>query len=325
MSILGINMDPAANPEYVTSELDAARSELTAREYASEFEGEMVADAHSKFPFITSECLTETRKEDISESLFIAGVDQGERNFGGCMLAWDGDKVRVIGEYFDNSDNTIKSNLIKLNRDWPAQIHKMGGQTHNWKMTIFDADPPIWGQLTELEEESRDWRSEFTYRPKNVKDTLNWRAETCMFVNQLARDGKLIFDPTECDLLHEQLSDALNSPEPEGQESRPGNRKGWVINDPYRGDHVPDAFLMAMWVVLSGQIELPDKYVPPGNAYEEAQRSFEYRIAASEQAELRGYKTPPGHEPDGLFEDIFGRQRRGQPLVTWRRGYYPDD
>lgn len=325
-SIIGLNMSPEANPEYVTSELEAARSELTVREYASEFEGSMVADADSKFPFITPTCLQAIRREDISDSIFVSGVDQGERNFASCMLAWDGNVIRVIGEYFDNSDNTVKNNLITLNKHWPAFIGVNGGQPTNWKMTIFDADPPIWGQLTELEEENRAWKTEYTYRPKNVKEYMNWREETCMFANQLAREGKLIFDAKECDLLHEQLQDALIAPMPDNQEARPTGRKGWVIKDPHRGDHVPDAFLLAMWVILSGQVEMPDNYAPVGNAYEEAQRSFEYNIAASEERELAGYREPPGQSgPDGLFEKVFGRPRKRRTVITGVRGYYPDD
>jgi len=326
-SMLDFKIRPEDNPEYVQSELESAKSELTEREYAAEFAGEMVAEADAKFPFITPACLQEIRKDDIAESTFIVGVDQGERNFASCLVSWDGDIVRVISEYLDQTDNTVKNNLVTLNKLWPAVIGTCGGQPDKWVMTIFDADPPIWGQLTELEQEARPWKTEFTYRPKNVKELLNWREETCMFINQLARDGKLIFDGTQADLLHEQLMEALIRPVPEGQESASTYKKGWIIRDAMRGEHVPDAFLLAMWVILSGQVSIPENYQPPGNTYEEAQRAFEYNVAASEARELRGFKKPPEHDgPDGLFEDIFNRKRGGRgPIGAYVRGWYPND
>jgi len=51
-SMLVYSLSPKDNPEYVKSELEAARLELTDSEYASEFEGLMVAAEGAKFPHV---------------------------------------------------------------------------------------------------------------------------------------------------------------------------------------------------------------------------------------------------------------------------------
>ncbi len=327
-SIVQYHMDPKANPEYVQSEIEAARAELTAAEFAAEFEGLAVVDKAAKFPFITDEHLMPLKREWLTDALFVQGVDQGERNFAGCTIGWDGKNAYVVGEYFDNTDLTVKANMIAVNSVVPSVVKTAGGQRANWQLTIFDADPPVFGQLQELENENRPWTTEILYRPKNLKEFMNWREETCMWVNQLAKEGRLFFDYEQTDLLHEQLKDALSRPTPEGAESKARPTKGWIINDPWRGDHVPDAFLMAMWTLYTGMLVPPEKpYEIKHDVWEEARRSQEYRRRVDEDFEMTGFgRMGVPTNRDAIFEETFGRpRRRGMDVLTGSRGYYSDE
>lgn len=299
-SIYKLSISPEDNPEYVKSEIEAARMELTNVEFAAEFEGKMVADTNSKFPHITPECLLPIGRDPIMNASFVLGIDQGERNFASCLIAWDGHRIFVVDEYFDNTESTIKANLIKLNKSLYARINMLGGSPDNWNLTIFDADPPIDNILIELEEESRPWKTEYTMRPKNVKQFMNWREETCIWINELAKENRIIFHAENCDLLHEQLMSALIRPSNEGIDTYGGgNKKGWIINDPWRGDHNADAFLMAVWTIYSNTLNLVDSVKPENeDMYEKARMVLERKRIEDEKRELSGFLGGPALSDD---------------------------
>jgi len=322
-SIRQYHIPPEDNPEYVQSEIEAARSELTATEFAAEFEGKMVSDANAKFPCFNDSHLTHISQEQIKNSSFVLGIDQGERNFGSCLLGWDGQKVYVLDEYFDKTDTTIKANMIKMNKLQKPLIGQLGGDSERWDLTIFDADPPITNILYELEEEARPWNSETTERPKNVKDYMNWREETCLWANELAKEGNLLFCGERADLLYEQLRDALIRPIPEGAEKR-GSKKGWIINDPWRQDHVPDAWLLAMWTIYAGFLSMPKPTYEKGDQWEEARNAADWNRLRHERDELKGFSGYSKEDEDEMYEHIHGRPRP-QPRNFGVRGWYGDE
>jgi hypothetical protein len=323
-SIFRYKMLPKDNPSYVKSEQEAARGELTVSEYAAEFEGAMVEDVNAKFPWIKDNSLMPIKHEWVSNCAFVLGIDQGERNFGACLLGWDGKRVFVLDEYYDNTDATIKANLIRMNGVIGPTIRVLGGEADHWGLTIFDADPPITGQLYEMEDENREWKSEYTFRPKNIKEFMNWREETCLWANEIAKEGNLIFNLEKCDQVHEQLKDALIAPTPSGQESRSGSKKGWVINDPWRGEHVPDAWLLAMWTLYNHMLILPSQPALAGGPFDEAKKAFEFKRLQSEKNDLAGFNDER-NDPDALFEDVFGRPRRDKVFSPGVRGHYRDE
>jgi len=325
-SIYQYSMAPEENPEYVTSEIETARSELTDREFAAEFEGRMVGDADAKFPFIRHRNLLKINKEWIRDARFVVGVDQGERNFAACLLGYDGKRVFVLDEYFDDTDTTIKANMIKINQSMGAIIRTLGGKSENWDFTIFDADPPIFGQLQEMEDENREWATEYTFRPKNVKEFSNWREETCLWANEMGKENDLIFNIDRADLLFEQLQEAMIRPVPDGSEKHSATKKGWIINDQWRGDHVPDAWLMAMWTVYNGNLIIPSQTLKPGDAFEESRRALQYQRLVREKDELSGFGHQDQHSTDDeMFEKVFGRPRGKPRMFTGVRGHYQDE
>ena len=324
-SIFQYVMTPKDNPEYVISELAAAKGELTEAEYASEFEGRMVGDAGLKFPYITDSLLVQIPRDAYRESMFVLGVDQGEKNFAACLLAWDGEVIRVCWEYFDNSENTIKANLLHINQTLPPIIYTLGGQPENWKLTIFDADPKIDHQLYEMEREHRAWKTDFTLRPKNTVDTANWRQETCLWINEMAKEGRLLFAIDRCDFLHEQLKEALILDEPDDTDAINNRRKRWKIHDPIRKDHVADAFLEACWTIYSNAVLIPQKAPAAYGVVDEQRRAYEFQRLLSERRDL-GQKV----DEEQLFRDLFGRNRFGDSQATQERlsisgrGYWDD-
>jgi hypothetical protein len=321
-SLIEYRMDPTHNPEYVKAELEAARSELTEEEYAAEFEGLMMHGAGAKFPFIKQEHCRPIHREELTGASFVLGIDQGERNFGASLLAWDGQQVYTVYEYFDNSNSTIKANLIKLNMEIPAIIGIAGGNPNNWKLTIFDSDPIPHNTLEELKDECRGWRSDYTTKPKNKPEFLDWKEETCEWVNTRAQQNRMWFDSERADIIHDQLVEALRVPE-----GTPG-KKVWIINDALRGEHVVDAWLMAMFAVFSGQVEVEEPWnedrLP---AYEEARRMQDYQREVREKRELTGYKNYRGRltEEEQMFKDYFGRRRGHGRLLGGMSGWYKDE
>lgn len=321
-SILQYHLKAQDNPQYVKSELEAAKKELTEAEYASEFEGRMAGDTDRKFPQIKDDHLVRIPRDALQSCQFVLGVDQGERNFGGCLLAWDGEIIRVVWEYFDNSEKTIKSNLITLNDQVPPIITALGGQQANWQLTIFDADPKIDYQLLELQNESRGWKTEITLRPKNQTDTINWREETCAWLNEMAKDGRLLFATERCDFLHEQLREALIPKTTTETDAIDLKRKRWIIHDPIRKDHVADAFLMACYTLYANMVVMPTISPAAHSPFEEARRAREFRRMADEQRELNG-----SVDENRLFRNIFGRERFNDTTLSstmGARGWYDD-
>ena len=325
-SIFQYHLRPADNPQYVLSELEAARGELTEAEYASEFEGRMVGETSLKFPYIRDHLLVRISRDDVRESAFVLGVDQGEKNFGGCLIAWNGEIMRVVFEYFDNTERTIKANLIELNRTIPPIIHAIGGQADHWQLTIFDADPKIDHQLLEMESEARAWRTPFTLRPKNQIDTSHWSEETCQWLNEMAKEERILFAIDRCDFLHEQLKEALIAPVDDSLDSPTSTRKRWIIYDPVRKDHVADAFLMACWTIYSNAVIVPSKAaLISKEPWVEQRLAWQFQRELQEKREMRGDVNE-----DELFRRVFGRNRFGpeeteaEVLGVSGRGYYSD-
>lgn len=305
-SLLVYNLLPQDNPEYVKEEMEAAREELTDEEYAAEFQGLMAAAEGARFPHLREESMRDIRREEYERCSFAVGVDQGERNFAAVMIGWDGKQVFVTREWFDKSDTTIKANMIQLNETVPGIVKNICGEATRWQNTIFDADPPVWNILTEMEKENRQWKTEVSYRPKNKPEFLNWREETMIWINELAKQGNIWFDP-KADFLLDQLRDALRVPEKDVT-GGPG-KKGWIVKDAYRGDHVCDAFLLAMWLIFSNSVEVKTMSNEPSKLpWEEARRAAEYKRREQEAEELSGFDGIQRNS-DNIFKSIFGRDR----------------
>ncbi len=304
-SMLIYSLSPKDNPEYVKSELEAARLELTDSEYAAEFEGLMVAAEGAKFPHVNDTTIRAVRKEEYNKCTFVLGIDQGARNFGACLVAFDGEKIYMGREYFDGSDNTIKRNMLNLRQAVPMLVEQMGGERHNWKLTIFDQDPPVFNTLLEMEKEGKKWNTDQTFRHRNKKANFdNWREETYIFIDQMAKDGKLIFD-LDCEELHWQVMECINKP---STEYRGINEKGWHVKDQWRGDHVLDAWVLAVWTIVSQQLQAPKGDYIIKQGWEEARAAFDYKRAVDEERELGGRKSNAQ-----IFEDNFGRPRNSEP------------
>lgn len=319
-SLLVYNLLPQDNPEYVKEEMEAAREELTDEEYAAEFQGLMAAAEGARFPHIREETLRDIRREEYERCSFAIGIDQGERNFAAVLVGWDGKQVFVSREWFDKSDTTIKANMIQINETVPGIVKLMSGEASNWQHTIFDADPPVWNIVAEMEKENRQWKTEVSYRPKNKPEFLNWREETMIWINELAKQGSLWFDP-QADFLMDQLRDALRVPENDFT-GGPG-KKGWIIKDAYRGDHVCDAFLLAMWLIFSNTLQLKENYAEPDrNPWEEAKKADIFRRREQEAEELSGFSGVKYKSSDNMFREVFGRSRFSQDGIDY---YYSDE
>jgi hypothetical protein len=314
ISLLKYSMLPEDNPEYVLSELAAARQELTEAEYASEFQGLMSSAEGAMFPQLAERHLTTIPKGLYENCYWVLGVDQGPKNFAGCLLGFDGQTVVVVNEYFDNDPMTMKSKMEILRNLVPTWILKAGGNPANWILTIFDVDPPLLNELGEFEAQGRPWPTNLTFRIKDKKgrwNQENWRKETYEYVNSLAQPAKanLYFDNMNCDFLHDQLLRAQARKGDEGLK-----QKGWIIQDPIRADHVVDAFIMALFTILSGQLIIPDRDFRVDDPFADAKKAFEYRLREDENKELSGMNGGKSRvQPDVTFQNVFGRKRSNEP------------
>jgi hypothetical protein len=314
ISLLKYHLSPEMNPEYVASEIAAARQELTDAEFASEFEGLQASTDGALFPGVGPRHLKEIPRDFYERCAWVVGIDQGPKNFAACLLGWDGETVVVANEYFDNDPRVVLTKMEIVKDMVPGWIRAAGGDPHRWVLTIFDADPPVLNELDLLEEQGQKWPTDVTFRIKDKKgrwNQENWRRETYEYVNQLgqARKPNLYFDDIHCDFLHDQIVRA---------QMREGDgdmkKKGWVIHDPVRSDHVADAFVMAMFTILSGQMVLPDRTFTVEDPYIEAKRAFQYTLAKDEARELIGI-TGKKTTDDEVFEKVFGRKRKsGSPM-----------
>jgi hypothetical protein len=308
VSLLKYSMKPHDNPEYVASELEAAKQELTEAEYASEFEGLMATAEGAMFPQLAERHLQEIPREVYENCVWVLGIDQGPKNFAACLVGFDGRRVIAANEYFNDGPYTMKSKMQELRDMVPGWIRQAGGTPDRWRLTIFDVDPPLLNELDEFEDAGEEWPTDVTFRIKDKKgrwNQENWRRETYEFLNNLAqpRETNILFDTINCDFLHDQMVRA---------QARPGDdemrQKGWIIKDPIRGDHVPDAFIMALFTILSGQMVLPDAGFKQDDPYADSRKAFEFRLRVDENKELSGF-TGNKTTPDEQFEKTFGRKR----------------
>lgn len=338
VSMLEYRLDPRDNPAFVKSELGAARQELTDVEYGSEFEGMMTTVEGAKFGSVKEEHLQAIPRSYFEGAEYVLGIDQGSSNFGACLLAYDGRLIVPCWEYFNGRDtDSMQKNLIKLRQRVPLWIKKLGGDPNNWKLTIFDLDPPLHGDLQDLEDKGMKWPTEITFRHRNkIQYQQNWRRENQEFVNNMAMRGKLLWhlsdeynmDPDEspgAGLLHDQARNTLDvTPNPE-KESKSDSNKGWQISDPWRGDHVVDAWYLAMWTILSDQFEVAPatERLDENDPWAEQKAGFEYSRAVRERQELRGYQdrreVPTDRE---LFNKYF---KRGAPFGGIAPMHYGDE
>lgn len=333
-SMLIYNLNPTDNPEYVKSELEAARLELTDVEYASEFEGKIVTLEGAKYPCVTPEHIKYLPRQFFRECKFVLGIDQGPKNFGACLTAWNGDIAAPCYEFFDSSEKTMKANLKFLLSRVPVWISMTGGDPNNWVLTITDRHPPIQTTFLEMAQEGLEWKTEIAERHQNnLKIGDNWRRECQEFINEMSKQNKLLFHLSEiktpftdmespgATLLHDQVIQVLDRPEADTRESGEGEskNKGWIVNDPWRGDHVIDAWLFTMWTIMSDQVSTT---APQESVVEtpliEHQRALHYMIAAGEAKEL-GMKQSSNE----IFESIFHRKRARSTFG--RPGYFSDE
>lgn len=323
VSMLEYRLKASDNPAYVKSEADAARQELTDVEYASEFAGEIANVEGAKFGSVQEKHLSPVPRNFFEQANFVLGIDQGPTNFAACLVAYDGRLIVPCWEYYNGRDtDSMYKNLIRLRQRVPLWIRKLGGNPIDWKLTIVDLDPPLQGQFQDLEDRGMKWPTDITLRHRNnIRYLQNWRRENQEFVNNMARRDRMIFhlsneynsDPDEApgaSLLHDQVRNTLDiEPNPE-KESKSDNNKGWTINDPWRGDHVVDAWYMAVWTILSNQFEvdIPSERMDSSDPWAEQKAGFNYSLAAREQQELTGFRdrreVPSNRE---LFQSHFKR------------------
>lgn len=341
VSLYSVVIPPEENPEYVKSELAAARMELTDEEYASEFEGIGVASEGHKFASVKVEHLKHFDEAFFNRCSFVLGVDQGTRYFGACLVAFDGQKVVPCWEYFNSDQETsIKTNVIRLRARVKTWITRLGGNPDMWKLTIFDKAPSVTEILSELAEEGQPWPTEITERHTNMV-TLgeNWRRENQEFVNNMARAGRLWFHTQEYDLdikdevagsyqLHDQIMQVIDVPEDRERESKTDSNKGWQVSDPWRGDHVLDAWYLAMWTIHTQQLQmqLPKgaAELDPDDPWASQKAMFAKQIKDDEDRVLRPERWRQ-REPRNANEAFNQLVQRARGSSNRFRGHYDNE
>jgi len=317
-SMLQYQMLPEDNPEYVQSEREAARFMLTDAEYDTEFAGLMVSTDGSKFPNIVPAHLTRVDSSIYGKCKFVLGVDQGPKNFAAVLAGFDGKHIIVARDYFEKDDKTMKYHMNALRMFVPQWIQRLAGGFGPWGLTIFDVDPSVIPELEEFTAEGKPWPTDITWRPKGPS-VVSWRTETYEFINNLAHNGNLIFDEAHCQVLHDQMMRAQNKVEEnaKNKDANPDKKKGWIISDPYRGDHVCDALMLAIWTVISKQISVPRiEGAIVGDVWSEARAAQDFQRLVREREELSGKRISTREEGD-MYEQQFGRRpprRRFRPL-----------
>jgi len=328
VSTLIFDLKPQDNPAYVKSEQAAARRLMGDEEYDTEFEGKMVAFEGLKFYEVRERHLQKITRPTLTECRFVLGVDQGPKNFGACILAWDGTKIYVVRDFFESSHQTIKSNMSILMENTPLWLRLRGGVPGEWRLTIFDSDPSVLGILDEFEADRHPWPTPVTFKNDNKKHgglSQNWRKETAIYLNEMAKTGNLIFDLEDCSQLHDEVMRVENIPDSQDSDSGGSHKKGWKISGCWRQDHVLDAFLQAAWTILSDQLGKEPVNKPLDlDPLQEAKKAYDYNRLLSEKKELAGFGIRDT-TTDELFEETFGRKREGQSEIGWQnRGFYDD-
>lgn len=158
----------------------------------------------------------------------------------------------------------------------------------------------------------------------------NWRKETYEFINELAAQGRIIFDAESCYLLHDDLMRVQRKLPTQDLDVDRGFGKGWEISNPWRKDHVLDAFILAMWTILTGQVKTVSEAPRETEPFAEAAKSFRYQFALRERQQLSGYNgygkfTPSTAEE--LFEEVYGHphdNEGGRSILPPMVGPYKD-
>jgi hypothetical protein len=339
ISLLVMNLSPTDNPEYVKSELKAARMELTDVEYASEFEGIGVAAEGMKFPGVKDHHLEPLPEAFFARSVFVLGCDQGPKNFGATLVAYDGDRVVTCWEYFNSDTTTMKRNLARLRAKVPKWIGALGGNPSNWLLTITDIDPPLYGAFEELDEEGMRWPTEVVNRHRNnAKMGDNWRRENQEFINGLGRRDRILFhlrDDIQISedespggyAIHDQVMQVVDKPDNPDKESRGGSDKGWQVVDPWRADHVLDAWYFCVWAIFTEQLRVPDRYersIDNDDPWSDQKAAFNHSREMQERSELRGH-IDDGRAPKDVFKDNFGYRARARSILSGGSGNYGNE
>jgi hypothetical protein len=342
ISMLVTNLDPKDNPEYVQSELAAARMELTDEEYASEFEGVGIAAEGAKFGLVREGHLKMVEPPFFQRAVYLLGIDQGPVNFGACLMAFDGRSLVTCWEYFNSDDRTtMKRNLIRLRARVPRWIQALEGDPERWVMTITDQDPMLDQIFYEMEEEGMPWFTDITKRHRNMAQIQeNWRRENQEFINNMAKSDRLFFHLldlpiTEDDespggyLLHDQVMHTIDVAEDPARESKSSQIKGWQVSDPFRGDHVLDAWYFATWLVCSQQISLPEMSAASlsDDPWASQKESFYKKFKRQEDQELHGYGKPvprEGETPAESWRRLLHGGEKGQNMFG-PVGHYGDE
>jgi hypothetical protein len=338
-SMLVYDMNPLDNPEYVKSERKAARRELTDAEFATEFEGNVKVRDGMKFPYLADDLLAPVPATYFREAKYILGIDQGPTNFAAALVAWDGNLLVPCYEYFNDEPVTMKRKLEDLRNHMQRWLLLLGGAPNAWVLTATDRDPPLWQIFLEMKDvDHKPWPTETVERYQNRRALGdNWRRENQEFFNNMCRLGKVRFHSSDiyeelgshcysgATLLFDDLRGALDKAESPFKESGLVDRdKGWIIKNAWRGDHVADAFYLALWTVYNGQVKVDkaDQTIIH-SPYEEAQRGLEYIIRASDAADEDAHGMVNGS--DKIFRDVFGRDR-GRPTLGLGHnvGHYSD-
>jgi hypothetical protein len=338
ISMLVTRLDPSENPEYVKSELDAARMELTDEEYASEFEGIGVSAEGAKFGLVRDDHLKMVEPDFFDRAVWMLGIDQGPKNFGACLIGYDGTDIVTSWEYFNSDERTtMKKNLIRLRARVPRWIETVGGNSENWNYTITDQDPMLDPIFIEMEEEGQPWPHDIIKRHKNMAALQeNWRRENQEFVNNMARNNHIwfhLYDPafTEEDespgayLIHDQIRQCLDVAEDPERESKSDSKKGWQVSDPFRGDHVLDAWYLAVWLVCSQQVRVTKQKTQRSNSdpWAVEREQFESAMAARERKEL-GIKGRDPSNPQEAWKKLLRGENQGFIGSSWK-GHYGNE
>jgi hypothetical protein len=282
------------------------------------------------FSAVKQNALRTVHPNELMECAWVLGVDQGAKNFGACLGGYDGNRIYIARDFFEGDFKTIRANLLHLRAGVPAWIRELSGDPSRWRLSIFDQEPGLHGTFAEMEAEFQAWPTDITYRHDNRKTggiTDNWRKETAVYINEMAKQGRLIF-LDDASQLHDEVMRTETLPGNPEMESTSSRNKGWKISGSWREDHVLDAFMFVMWTILSQQLEvrgagrrpdIPDPYTEEMNAFN-AQRELD------ERAELQGYSggTFSAADRERVYEKHMGRGSGGQRVPEPMRGHYRD-